>query len=513
MRVVPRRRKSKPLTRAGRVIAFIEKYCRVPEGSKVGEPIVLLPFQKKFIRAVYDNPAGTQRAYLSIARKNGKSALIACLVVVHLAGPEARQNSQIVCGARAIKQAGIIYALVEKMVELNPALGRVIRCMPSIKKMKGLAQNVEFVALAAEAKTAHGLSPVLAILDEVGQVSGPQDDFVDAIETSQGAHTDPLLIAISTQAPTDADLFSIWIDDAAASKDPHIVSHCYAAPVDAVLTDKRAWKAANPALGKFRSLVDVAEQAKRAARMASAENTFRNLTLNQRVTVFNPFVSRTTWMACAAAPDPQAFLDGEVWGGLDLSQTTDLTSLVLIATHAELVHVRPYFWMAADLVAVRSRADRVPYELWVKQGLLRTTPGKAIDYGHLAADIAKLCKGLNIRNIAFDRYRMELLKVHFDAAEVTLPLLDFGQGFVSMAPALTQLEIDLLHGRLRHGGHPVLNMCASNAVSVVNPVGDRKLDKSKSTGRIDGMVALAMARGAATMNTPLAQAEPQVFFL
>ena len=113
----------------------------------------------------------------------------------------------------------------------------------------GLICNVEFKAISAESGTAHGLSAVLAILDEVGQVRGPHDAFIEAIETAQDAHDNPLLIAISTQAATDADLFSIWLDDAAAAKDRRITAHVYSAPKDCELSDQKAWKIVNPALG------------------------------------------------------------------------------------------------------------------------------------------------------------------------------------------------------------------------------------------------------------------------
>ena len=228
------------MTRAERVIAFIENYCRVPEGAKVGQKLVLAEFQKAFIREVYDNPAGTRRAYLSLARKNGKTGLIAAILLAHLVGPEAVQNSQIVSGAMSRDQAALVFSLAAKMVQLSPELSGLVRIVPSGKRLIGLARNVEYRALAAEGSTAHGLSPVLAILDEVGQVKGPTSDFVDAITTAQGAYEEPLLIAISTQAPTDADLFSIWLDGAAASKDPRIVSHVYSAPADCDLLDEAA---------------------------------------------------------------------------------------------------------------------------------------------------------------------------------------------------------------------------------------------------------------------------------
>ena len=237
------------MTRGEKICAFIEYYCLIPEGAQVGQPIKLMKFQRKFILDVFDNPHGTSRAYLSVARKNGKSALIAAILLAHLVGPEARQNSQIISGARSRDQASLVFKLAEKMVRLSPELSKIVRIVPSQKMLVGLSCNVEFKAISAESGTAHGLSPVLAILDELGQVRGPHDAFVEAIETAQGAHANPLLIAISTQAATDADLFSIWLDDAAAAKDRRIVSHVYSAPKDCQLSDQKAWKIANPALG------------------------------------------------------------------------------------------------------------------------------------------------------------------------------------------------------------------------------------------------------------------------
>lgn len=492
-------------SRAARVIRFIESYCRVPEGVHVGAPMKLATFQKRFIKAIYDNRKGTRKAYLSIARKNGKTALIAALVLVHLVGPEAKQNSQIVSGAMSREQAAIVFNLASKMIALNPKLADIVRVVESRKQLFGLPMNVEYKALAAEGKTAHGLSPVLAILDEVGQVRGPQSDFVDAIVTAQGAHEAPLLIAISTQAANDSDLFSIWLDDAANSGDPAIVSHVYAAPADCKLDDRKAWRAANPALGLFRSLKDTEQQAAEAMRMPSVENTFRNLVLNQRVSVVSPFMSLNVWKSCGA---PSGYLDGlEVYGGLDLSARTDLTSLVLIAKDSKGIwHAQPYFWTPAVGLMDRARRDRQPYDVWRDQGFLRTTPGATVDYEQVAKDIAEITDGLNIKAIAFDRWRIDLLKKEFEALSLNLPLIPHGQGFKDMSPALDSLEAEALNGRIHHGMHPVLTMCAAGAVVTKDPAGNRKLDKSKATARIDGMVALAMAFGAANA---MIEDEPQ----
>lgn len=480
------------MTEGEKVIAFIEEYCRVPEGKDVGQQIKLADFQKKFILAVYDNKDETRRAYLSIARKNGKTALIACLLLAHLVGPKAKLNSQIVSGALSREQAGLVFNLASKMINLDERLASYIRIVPSGKKLIGLPRNVEYRALAAEGSTAHGLSPVLAILDEVGQVKGPRSDFIDAITTAQGAYDDPLLIAISTQAPTDADLFSIWLDDATSSSDKNIVSHVYTADEECDLSDESAWKAANPAMGIFRSQNDIAQQAEQAKRMPINENTFRVLTLNQRVNMVSSLVSPQIWKI---GDRPLKEFSGLVYGGLDLSATTDLTALVLVCKVGEELHVRSHFWMPAESVTEASKRDRAPYDLWVKQGYLHTTPSRVIDYDHVAVDIARITKDLNIATIAFDRWRMDRMKLAFERAELELPLEPFGQGYKSMSPAIDSLEADILNENLVHGGNPVLTMCAMNAVAISDPAGNRKLEKSKATGRIDGMVALVMAKG------------------
>lgn len=500
------------MTRGEKVCRFIEAYCRVPEGKLIGQPLKLADFQRQFLLDVYDNPAGTSTAYLSIARKNGKTGLIAGILLAHLVGPEARQNSQIVSGAMSREQAGIVFALACKMIQLNPKLAEIVHIVPSSKRLIGQPLNVEYKALAAEGKTTHGLSPVLAILDEVGQVRGPQDDFIDAITTAQGAHDNPLLIAISTQAATDADLLSIWLDDAEKSDDPHIVSHVYAAPPDADMQDMEAWKAANPALGLFRSLPDLEKQAARAARMPSSENTFRNLCLNQRVSTVSPFVSQDAWKACGADPAPLERL--AAFGGLDLSARTDLTGFVLIGRDAEgVAHVHPYFWTPEQGLHDRAKRDRAPYDVWVREGYLRTTPGATVDYSFVAAEMAEILGPLDVRAIAFDRWRIDIFKRDAETLGLDLPLVEHGQGFKDMSPALDTLESDLLNGRLRHGMHPVLTMCAANAVVSKDPAGNRKLDKHKATGRIDGMVALAMALGAAVRLGEEPPKKPLVMFM
>lgn len=474
------------------IIKFIETLCMVPEGARVGQPIKLDKFQKKFIKDVYDKK-NVRNAYLSIARKNGKTTLIACILLAHLVGPVAVPNSQIISGARSRDQAAIVFDLACKIINQSPALRDIIRIIPSSKRLFGLIRNVEYRALSAEGKTAHGLSPILAILDEVGQVKGPRDEFIEAIETSQGAHAAPLLIAISTQAPTDGDLFSIWLDDAAKSKDESIVSHVYAADPEDNILDPSTWKKANPALGLFRSVDDMRLQAEKAHRMPSSEQTFRNLCLNQRVSAVAPFVSKSAWDACQNETfSPH---DGVSYAGLDLSMRTDLTSFVVVRECEEGVYVYPYFWTPEQGLLDRAYKDRVPYDVWVKKGYIRTVPGATVDYGYVARDIMELYEFHDVSVVGFDRWRIDILRKEFSHINQNPNLESFGQGFKDMSPAIEDLESLILNKRLVHDGNPVLKMCIANSVVTMDPTGARKLDKHKATGRIDGAVALAMACG------------------
>jgi phage terminase large subunit-like protein len=501
------------MTRGDRVCQFIEAHLCIPEGSQAGKPIVLAPFQRRFILDVFDNPAGTRRGILSMARKNGKTALIAAIMLAFLCGPEARPNQQVVSGAMSRDQAAMVYRYAKGIALLSPDIRDRVRCVDSSKRIVGLKLNTEYRALAADGATAQGLSPVLVVLDEVGQVRGPTNDFFDALVRSQGAHSNPLLLAISTQAATDADLLSLWIDDALTGRDPRIVCHLHAASEGCGLTDDAAWMAANPALGLFRSREDVELQASEAMAQPSQEALFRLYTLNQRIEVHSPLVSRRTWEANGGEVLPFA---GPVWGGLDLSQTTDLTAFVLIGRDvAGNWAVRPHFWMAGDLVSERTRADREPYDVWSRQGYLNAPSGKSIDYPWVASQIAEIVAPLDMRGVAFDRHRMGLLTEAMGMRGVSFgcELVPWGQGYVSMTPAVDALEIELLNERIRHGGHPVLQMCARNAVVKRDEAGNRKLDKSKSTGRIDGMVALAMAIGLAMTQDSKPAPSPMVMVL
>lgn len=487
-------------TRGEAVCNFIERHLRVPEGDLVGQEMKLAEFQRRFILDVYDNPHGTSRAYLSMARKNAKTATIAALVLAHVAGPEKFQNARIVSGARSRKQAAEVYNYAAKMAELGGLVPRFVRTVPSAKKLIGTVCNVEYEAMAAEAPTAHGGSPVVAILDEVGQVRGPHDRFIEAIVTSQGAYDNALLFAISTQAASDDDLFSRWLDDAQDYDDPHTICHLYTAPEECGLEDEEAWKAANPALGLFRSRKEIAHKASMAARMPSDENTFRWLYLNQRISADSPFISKAVWDANG---DPaEGFARRTVWGGLDLAQRNDMSALVWVA-EGEKLDVEPHFWLPDSGLRERSQTERVPFDVWARQGHLHTSMGTSINYREIAEEIIRARDKWNVRAIAYDPNMAQALWPHLEDFgmsndEIERLFHKVPQSYPGMSPCIGELQALLRDEKLRHGGHPVLTWHAANAVLVRGRVSDQFLlakPRGADHQRIDGMVALSMAVG------------------
>jgi phage terminase large subunit-like protein len=486
------------------IIAFIEEVCFVPEGRYVGKKLELFEWQKAEIRRIYDNPQGTRRAIISMGRKNAKTTLAACLLLAHLCGPPARNkaNSQLYSAAQSRDQAAIIFSLAAKMVRMNPALAQAVTIQETAKSLTCPELGTRYRALSADATTAYGLSPALVIHDELGQVRGPRSALYEALETATGAQQDPLSIVISTQAPTDADLLSILIDDAQAGHDPHTVLSLHTAPTDLDPFHEATIRRANPAFGTFLNAREVLAMAQDAKRMPAREAEYRNLILNQRIDVSTPFISPAVWKACG---DPVGSLEGvPVYGGLDLSEVSDLTALVLIGWRDRKWRVQPTFWLPSEGLAEKAMADRVPYDLWHAQGYLQVTPGKTVSYELVANHLRQVFRRYNVQKLAFDRWNMRhllpwLLRAGFSEQLVKERFVEFGQGVASMSPALRDLEQVLLEGQVAHGDHPVLTMCVSHTVITLDDAGSRKPSKRKSSGRIDGLVALTMGIGVAPL--------------
>lgn len=489
------------------------------------------PFQVLFIRAIYEPHSIVnrhqrrlvRRAVLSIARKNGKTALIAALVLVHLVGPEAERNGEIYSAANDREQAAQVFKVAQQIVQADPELQEHVKVIPSTKTLVCMGNGSFYRAVSAEVGTKHGLNPTVVIYDELAQ--SKNRDLYDVLDTSMGARAEPLFITISTQSNDPEHILSKLIDDGLSGADPTTVCHLYAADEECELMDEEGWYKANPALGDFRSLQDLAVLAAKAVRLPAEEPKFRNLYLNQRVSPTSSLIARADWIKRAG--DARWEPGERVYLALDLSAKNDLTALVGVSAENG-SRVAAWFWKPQDLLEDHERRDRVPYLKWVDQEWITASPGRAIHPRSVANKIAELTSQFDVLGLAYDRWQIDHLLREFDEVGLQahkdgdegdgLRLVPWGQGYKDMSPAIDALETDVMQDELVHGSNPVLTWNMANAVATMDPAGNRKLDKAKARFRIDGAVSLAMAEGLkarerATLDAPSVYEERGVLFI
>lgn len=286
---------------------------------------------------------------------------------------------------------------------------------------------------------------------------------------------------------------------------------------DDPLHDESCWDKANPSLGAgIPGLKYLREQVTQARGMPSKESIVRRLNFCQWVESVSPFIGHDVWFGCEDKSfDPDQLRGRSCFGGLDLSSTQDLTAFVLLFEPNEkdpYWRLVPRFWLPGDRLVDKERLDRVPYIAWREAGYLQVLPGRAINKLAVLRDIADSIAFYNLKTIAFDRWRIEDLVMLMDQEGIDLPLEPFGQGFKDMSPALDEFERRLLNETIRHDGNPVLTWCAANAVAVMDPAENRKIDKKKATGRVDGIVASIIATGQSIRATE-AEPVPEIIIL
>jgi phage terminase large subunit-like protein len=328
---------------------------------------------------------------------------------------------------------------------------------------------------------------------------------VGRADDETGARTQPLVFAITT-AGYDRNSICWELHDYAEKvsngvvDDPSFFGYVIGAPAEADWRDEKVWKAANPAIGSgFRNIEEMRDLARRAEQAPALQNTFRRLYLNQWTRQETRWLDIRAWDATAGLLNESDLVGRPCYAGLDLASTTDIAALVLVfpLDDGELAVV-PHFWVPRDTARERGLRDRVPYEAWAEQGLIELTAGNVIDYAALGARIARLGERYDIREIAYDRWgATQLVQDLQGAGFLCVPM---GQGFASMAAPTKELLNLTLSKKLRHGGNPVLRWMADNLVVRQDPAGNVKPDKSKSTEKIDGMVALIMGLDRAIRN-------------
>lgn len=479
------------------------------KGQWRGVPFDLLPWQDKIIRDIFGTVKENgyrqyNTAYVEIPKKNGKSELAAAIALLLTCG-DGEWGAEVYGCAADRQQASIVFDVAVEMVEQSPALKKRIKPIMSVKRLVYKPTNSFYQVLSAEAFTKHGLNVHGVIFDELH--AQPNRDLFDVMTKGSGdARTQPLFFLITT-AGTDRNSICFEQHQKALDLidgrkvDPTFYPVIYGIDDNDDWGDEKNWYEANPSLGHTIDIEKVRNAYNSAKENPAEENLFRQLRLNQWVKQSLRWMPMDKWDECAFEVDIDHLKGRECYGGLDLSSTTDITAFVLVfppRTEDEKYVILPYFWIPDENMKTRVRRDHVPYDIWEKQGYIKTTEGNVVHYGFIEAFIEELGIKYNIKEIAFDRWGAVQMVQNLDGMGFTV--VPFGQGYKDMSPPSKELMKLTLEKRITHGGNPVLRWMMDNIYVKTDPAGNIKPDKEKSTERIDGAVATIMALDRAIRN-------------
>ncbi|MDL2205790.1 terminase large subunit [Eubacteriales bacterium OttesenSCG-928-N13] len=496
--------------KAGRVVNFIE-CLRHTKGEFHGKPFKLLPWQDKIVREVFgtvrdDDPTMRQytTAYIEIPKKQGKSELGAALALNMLCNDD-EWKAEVYSCASDRQQAAIVFDVAVDMVRQSPALSKRIKIIPSMKRMIYQPTGSIYQVLSSEVATKHGLNVSACIFDELH--TQPTRALYDVMTQGSGdARKQPLWFFLTT-AGTDRNSICWEVHQKALDLlegrkyDPRFYPVIFGLPDDADWQTEKNWYKANPSLGHTITIDKVRDAYHKALETPADENMFRQLRLNQWVKQSIRWMRMDRWDMCAGVVNPRALEGRACYAGLDLSSTSDLTTFVLVfppTNEDEPYIVLPFFWLPEETLPLRVRRDHVMYDKWERQGFIKTTEGNVVHYGFIEQFICDLGEKYDIREIAYDRWNATMMVQSLESDG--FQMVPFGQGFKDMSPATKELMRVVLEGKLNHGGHPVLRWNMDNAFVKTDPAGNLKIDKEKSTEKVDGAVALVMALDRAMKN-------------
>lgn len=490
------------------VVMFIEQLSHT-KGEFYKKKFELMAWQEKIIRDLF----GTLKengyrqfttAYIEIPKKCGKSELAAA-IALYLLCADGEQRAEVYGCAADRDQASLVFDVACDMVKLHPVLNKYCSIRPSRKSIHFNPTNSTYKALSADVAGKSGVNVSGLVFDELW-VQKNRKFFDMMTKGTSDARKNPLHFIITT-AGDDINTICYELhqkaEDIIAGRkhDPTFYPCIYGASKDDDWTDPKVWYKANPSLGVTIDIEKVKAACESAKENPVEENAFRQLRLDQWMKQTIRWMPMDKWDACAFPVDPASLKGRVCFGGLDLSSTTDITAFVLVfppETEDDKYIVLPYFWLPEETLELRVRRDHVPYDLWQAEGLIETTEGNVIHYAYIENFIAHLAQIYNIKEIAFDRWGAVQMVQNLESQG--LNVIPFGQGFSSMSPPTKELYKLVLEKKIAHNGHKVLRWMMDNAVVKKDPADNIKLDKAKSTEKIDGDIALVMALDRAIRN-------------
>ena len=497
------------------VRTFFVEFLRHSKGQWADKAFELLPWQwDNFIAPLFgwmreDHARRFRRAGVWIPKKQGKSALASGISLYMLIG-DREPGAEVYNAAADRDQASIVFNEAANMVGKSPMLSQPLEVIRSTKRITYKATNSFYRALSADVPTKEGINWHCLIFDELH--AQKSRDLWDTLVYGGAARRQPLMLSISTAG---FDRHSIGYEQYSYAKgviedtirDTSFFGYVAEALPDEEWTDPKVWRKANPSLGVTVQEDDMAQACAEAQNSPRKENAFRRYRLNQWTQQDVRWLSIDAWDKCVGDFEPEDLAGRDCFGALDLSTTTDLSSLCLLfpldpvpederARYAALW----WFWVPEDAARERERRDKVPYRHWIKQGLIEATDGESIDYDVIRARVNELGDKYRIVDIGIDRWNAQQIATQL--ASDGFEVVKFGQGFGSMSAPTKELEALVLSQRILHGGNEVARWMCGNLAVEQDAAGNLKPSKKKSTERIDGMVALVMAIGRAQVAEP-----------
>ena len=501
--------------RADYAIGFFRDILRLNGGAFEGRPFVLAPSQAFIVGSLWGwrREDGTRRfrfAYVEEGKGNGKSPLAAGIGLLGMvADGEAR--AEVYSAATKKDQAMILFRDAVAMVDQSPALRRDLHKSGRGDKVWNLYHaktNSFFRPLSADSDSQSGPRPHVSLVDELHEHKTP--NVINMLDAGKKWRRQPLTFAITNSGSDRESVcyehheYARAVCEGSIEDDEFFGYVCALDENDDPFKDESCWVKANPMLGSIITAQYLRDQVTKARGMPSKEALVRRLNFCQWTEGEEIFVAADMWNACRADYGLEWFRGRRCVLAFDLSATQDLTAAVLLAEEGSLKRLWPFFWIPEAGLAERAERDRVPYTVWREKQFVRTTPGAAVNKDFVVADVARALgeHGIELRSAPYDRWRVAELRQACDREGVSLPLVEFGQGFKDMGPAIDAFETAIANTAIQHPGNPVLTWCVSNVVVASDPAGNRKFDKDKARSRIDGAVAAAMAVGQAAREQP-----------
>lgn len=479
-----------------------------------GRPFKLEPYQCFIVGSIFgwygsDGFRRFRTAYCEMGKGSGKSPLAAGIGHIGFIA-DGEPAPEIYVAATMREQARIVFTDAVRMVEASQELKDLVSVQ--VGSLSIPSQHAVYRPVSAEHRGLDGLRVHMGLIDELHE--HPSAMVVDKIRAGTKGRRNALIFEITNSGWDRHSVcwqhheYSLKVLDNVIENDSWFAYVCALDDGDD-WRDERVWIKTNPGLGVTLQTKYLREQVTEAVGMPSKENLTRRLNFCEWTEQSTRAIPMAEWdKPAAVVPFSMAELHGrECYGGLDLAKVSDLSAFVLLfppVVAAELWKILCWFWVPEADISQRAIRDRVPYDVWQRQGYIVATPGNTTDYGFIESKIIEAAGLFKIREVAFDRTFAGEIVQALQSEGVTM--VQFGQGFLSMASPTAELLRMIKSGELQHGANPVMRWCASNLTVAQDAAGNMKPDKERSVEKIDGIVALCNALGRAIVRpAPVAE--------